>query len=199
MFCVLVKYQDLNMLLVLIKMFRAWFLFLSVEENSTISTTKHLLHMREQMESLVSQMVSRDFAVMDGHFSCSPVEIWAADEGGKARLQKQLPSAVRGGGNGEAPEIQLEGRVTGCGWGRQAKAGGRGKGSISKIMPQQEECLKRQRWEHTEQQILYRMPVTSWNSGTHPKKCSHICLIAVAFIANSVHIYFSLWGERPLL
>lgn len=27
MVCVLVKYQDLNMLLVLIKMFRAWFLF----------------------------------------------------------------------------------------------------------------------------------------------------------------------------
>lgn len=75
MFCVLVKYQDLNMLLVLIKMFRAWFLFLSVEENSTISTTKHLLHVREQMESLVSQMVFRDFAVMDSHFNCSPMEI----------------------------------------------------------------------------------------------------------------------------
>lgn len=39
MFCVLVKYQDLNVLLVLIKMFRAWFLVLSVEEISTISAT----------------------------------------------------------------------------------------------------------------------------------------------------------------
>lgn len=100
MFCVLVKYQDLNMLLVLIKMFRAWFLFLSVEENSTISTTKHLLHVREQMESLVSQMVFRDFAVMDSHFNCSPTEIWAVPQGGKSRHCMQLPSTVRSGGMG---------------------------------------------------------------------------------------------------
>jgi len=33
------------------------------------------------------------------------------------------------------------------------------------------------------------MPVTSWSSGTHPKNCSRICLITVAFIANAVHIY----------
>lgn len=110
MFCVLVKYQDLNMLLVLIKMFRAWFLFLPVEEISTIFTTKDLLYEREQTESLVSKLVSRDFAVIDGHFNCSLTEIWAIHEGGTGSLQKQLLSTVCSGGNGEAPEIQLEGR-----------------------------------------------------------------------------------------
>lgn len=75
MFCVLVKYQDLNMFLVLIKMFRAWFLFLSVKENSAISITKHLLHVRKQMGCLVSQMVFKGFVEMNDHFSCSPMEM----------------------------------------------------------------------------------------------------------------------------
>lgn len=157
MFCVLVKYQDLNVLLVLIKMFRAWVLFLSVEEISTISTTKLLHHAREQMQNLFSQMVSRDFTVTDGHFNFSPVEIWAVQGGEKARLGKQLLSTVYGGGNGEAPEMQPEGRVTGCIWGRHTKAGGRGKGNISKIMQKQEDYLKEWRWDCPDEHPRYSL------------------------------------------
>lgn len=42
-------------------------------------------------------------------------------------------------GNGEVLEMQLEGRLTGCGQGRYARTGGSGKQSISEMMQQHEE------------------------------------------------------------
>lgn len=97
-------------------------------------------------------------------------------------------------GNGEVLEMQLEGRLTGCGQGRYARTGGSGKQSISEMMQQHEGYWRVEVRPHRPTDLLW--DANGFLAWWHSPSCR---LITVAYLTNSFHIYFSLWGETIII
>lgn len=114
------------------------------------------------------------------------------------RRKAQAPEAATvhcaRSGNGNVLEMQLERRVTGSSQGKCAGTRGSEKESIYKMVQQHEEYWRVEVRPHKPTDLLWDASdfLAWWHSPSRS-------LITVAYLTNSFHIYFSLWGETTII